>query len=185
MAHTEKIKGTVVPASPAGDFLFSYEYGIAVNEGTHEAPKWRELRFLSSVDPKRETKTQDAPTYDDKGADSSVVVGETWTLEFYIQGHRTTDGHYQAELETILNAVQPDSTGEKASLEFIWFDKPANGQPNPDDAFFGLGSVSATRAETGNDGIGGFNVTVTGRGPRTAIKNPYDKATGKIKVDGI
>lgn len=163
---------------------YSYEYGAAVDSGTSDAPKWNMIRWASAIDPSRSPKTKDAATYDDKGAANAPVVGEDWTLSFTMQGRRdTATGRYQPELEALLACTGPDAVGTRATAHVMWFDKPADptSKPNPDDAFEGYGTVDIKRGATDNDSIGQFNVTITGQGRRTRIKNPYDPATGTLK----
>lgn len=123
------------PTKTSETFAFSYERGIAINVGTEEARQWLEVRFSTAHDPKREPKTQSAPTYDDKGADTTVVVGETWSLTFAVQGHRAKNGGYLDEVEALMKLTEPDATGSKAIGHFMWFDKPANADtPKANDA---------------------------------------------------
>lgn len=76
------------------------------------------------------------------------------------------------EVEALLALAAPDAVGSRATGSFRWYDKPAEGEPNADDAFEGDATVQINRGETGNDGIGGWSVTLTGRGRRRAIENP-------------
>lgn len=155
------------------EFGFSYEYGIDINVGTSEIPEWQPFRFISAVAPQVSPVTQPAQTYDDNGAPNNVKTAESWTLAFTIQQHRTpVTGEYLPEVEALLALVAPDAVGRLATGNFRWYDKPAVGEANPDDAFEGNATVEMNRGETGNDGIGGWSVTLTGQGRRTQIANP-------------
>lgn len=180
MADTYK-----APSDTAADFTYSYEYGVCVDDGTGSdgAHNWLPIRFISAVDPSRSPKTKDAATYDDKGADNAPVVGESWTLSFTVQGHRSSTGGYLAEVERLMDLASPTATGSKATGSFLWFDKPANAtaKANAKEAFIGTGTVDIKRQNTDNDSIGGFTVTITGQGPREPITNPYDPTSGALK----
>jgi hypothetical protein len=154
---------------------FSYEYSVDINIGTLAAPEWQTIRFISAVDPQVTPVTQDAATYDDKGAPNQAKTGESWTLGFTVQVHRIVDdadGAYLPEVEALLALTHPDKTGNAAVGNFRWYDDPALGTPNKNDAFSGLGTVQVTRQNTGNDQLGSLAVTVTGQGRRTKITNP-------------
>jgi len=163
------------PAKPAtnSEVGFSYELGvdIEITEGN-----WQSVRFAKAIAPNAEAKTQDGQTYDDLGADHPIKVGESWTLTLEIQHQRLTDGKYLPEVEAFKAATEPDALGNKAPVHVRWYDKPATGKANPDDAYEGFGTVSITRSQTGTNDIGGWNITVTGQGPRKKIKNPLNAA---------
>lgn len=154
---------------PTTEFGFSYEYAVDVKTGEDT---WQKIRFISAVDPQVTPVTQDAATYDDLGAPNLVKTSESWTLSFTVQQHRTSTGEYLPEMEAILALVDPDAVGNAATGTFRWYDNPAAGIPNPDEAYEGDGTVQVTRAQTGNDAIGSWNVTVTGQGRRRKIANP-------------
>lgn len=154
---------------PTTEFGFSYEYAVDVKTGEDT---WQKVRFISAVDPQVTPVTQDAATYDDLGAPNMVKTSESWTLSFTVQQHRTSTGEYLPEMEAILALVDPDAVGNAATGTFRWYDNPAAGTPNPDEAYEGDGTVQVTRAQTGNDAIGAWNVTVTGQGRRRKIANP-------------
>lgn len=159
-------------STPTTEFGFSYEYAVDVKTG---ADTFQKIRFISAVDPQVSPVTQDAATYDDLGAPNSVKTSESWTLGFTVQQHRLSDGKHLPEMEAILALTEPDAVGNAATGTFRWYDNPASGTPNADEAFEGDGTVQVTRGQTGNDGIGQWNVTVTGQGRRRKITNP---ATG-------
>lgn len=155
------------------DFGFSYEYGVDIDTGdTPGTPDFTPIRFISAVDPQVTPVSKDAATYDDLGAPNEVKLAESWTLSFTVQQQRTTGGDYLPEVEALRALEAPDSVGNAATGTFRWYDKPAEGTPNPDDAYEGRATVAITRAPTGNDEIGGWAVTLTGRGRRTQIANP-------------
>lgn len=160
------------------EFGFSYEYAVDVQT----APGvWQRIRFISAVDPQVTPVTQDAATYDDLGAPNLVKTSESWTLGFTIQQHRTASGDYLPEVAAILALTEPDAVGNAATGTFRWYDNPAGGTPNPDEAYEGDGTVAVTRAQTANEGIGSWGVTITGRGRRRKITNP---ATGGGEGEG-
>lgn len=159
--------------SESTEFGFSYEYGIDINTGTTAAPVWTPIRFPSAIDPQSTPITQDAATYDDLGSPNAVKLSESWTAGFTIQQHRLGTGKYLPEVEKLLELGGPDAVGNSATGEFRWYDKPANGVPNPDEAYQGRATVQINRQNTGNDQIGGWTVTLTGQGRRTQIANPY------------
>lgn len=153
---------------------FSYEYSVDINTGTASVPVWQNIRFISAVDPQSSPVTQDAATYDDDGAPNLSKTSESWTLGFSIQMHRLVSGMYLPEVEALLAYTLPTAVGNGAIAHLRWYDDPAglDVEPNPNDAFEGVGTVAMVRNQTGNDGIAGWNVTVTGQGRRTKIDNP-------------
>lgn len=163
---------------------FSYELGVQVDVSAHgEEEKWIDVRFAKSLAPTQEAKTQDGATYDDKGADHPIKTGESWSLAMEVQQHRMEDGSYLPEIEALKARTEPDARGNQATAHIRWFDKPATGKPNPNDAYEGYGTVSITRSDTSVNGLGGWNITITGQGPRTRIRNPLaapDPAAPKI-----
>ena len=148
---------------------FSYEYGVDVKIGD----QWQPIRFITGVNPSVEPKEQDGATYDDKGAPHPIKTGEEPQLEFSQQSRRLADGNYLPETEELLKATKPGATGNKATVIVRYYDKPASGKPNPGDAYELTGTVSAQRAETGNDALAALNFTIKGQGPRRQIANPY------------
>jgi hypothetical protein len=156
-------------STPVTEFGFSYEYGVDIKTGTDA---WAPIRFISAVDPQVTPITQDAATYDDKGAPNAVKSSESWTLGFTIQQHRLASGEYLPEVEALLALTKPDAVGQLATGTFRWYDKPASGTPHPDEAYEGDGTVTMARQQTGNDQIGGWTVTITGQGRRREIDNP-------------
>lgn len=153
-------------STPTTEFGFSYEYGVDVKTGEDE---WTPIRFISAVDPQTSPVTQDAATYDDLGAPNQVKTSESWTLSFTVQQHRVTAGTFLPEVEALLALAKPTATGNLATGTFRWYDKPASGTPHPDEAYEGDGTVQINRAQTGNDGIGSWSVTVTGQGRRRQL----------------
>src|SRR5690625_235352 len=163
-------------STPTTEFGFSYEYAVDVKTGEDT---FQRVRFISAVDPQVSPVTQDAQTYDDEGAPNNVKTSESWTLSFTVQQHRTSEGAYLPEVEAILALTDPEAVGNAGTGTFRWYDKPAGGRtPNPDEAFEGDGTVQVTRGQTGNDGIGSWNVTVTGQGRRRKIDNPAANGGG-------
>lgn len=155
------------------EFGFSYEYGVDINIGTSETPNWQPIRFISAVDPQVTPVTQDAATYDNLGSPNQVKLSESWTLAFTVQQQRVGDGKFLPEVEALRALAAPDAVGEGATGHFRWYDKPAQGTPNPDEAYEGDATVQFNRQNTGNDQIGGWSVTLTGRGKRRQIENPH------------
>lgn len=161
------------------DYGYAYEYGVDVDVSTTSTPDWQPVRFITGVNPQVSPVTEDAATYDDLGAPNTPKVSESFTLDFGVQQRRMADGKYLPEVEKLLAACMPDKVGEAANVRVRWYDKPQGSQlANPDDAFEGVGSVQMVRAQTGNTGIGGWNVTITGKGRRVAIDNPLTTGGG-------
>lgn len=161
------------------EFGFSYEYAVDINLGTEESPDWQQIRGISAVDPQVTPVTQDGATYDDKGAPRPVKLSESWTLGFTIQQRRLSGGAFLPEVEELLTLAGPDSTGEAGTGHFRWYDNPADpgATPSDSDAFEGKATVQINRAQTGNDQIGSWSVTLTGQGRRTAIDNPLNESS--------
>lgn len=159
-------------STPETELGFSYEYGIDVKIDD----VWQKIRFTSNVNPATTDVEKDGATYDDQGSPHPVKTAEQNQLDFYVQMHRLTDGKYLPEMETILAATRPGVRGAAAAREFRIYDNPASGTPNPDEAYELTGTVSVARAQTGNDEIGGWNVTVKGQGPRRKVANPASSA---------
>lgn len=160
--------------TPETDFAFSYEYGVDIDLTPDAvAPTYQRVRFPSAIDPQVTPTTKDGATYDNLGSPNQVKLSESWTLGFSVQAQRIPEtGLYLPEVEALLAATRPDAVGTKATRRFRWYDKPAVGAPNPNEAYEGRGTVTVSRGQTGNDEIGSFNVTVTGQGRRTQIPNP-------------
>lgn len=162
-------------STPTTEYGFSYEYAVDIDtDTTGTTPAFQQVRYISNVNPQRTSVTQSGQTYEDLGAPNDVVVSESWTLSFDVQQHRdATTGAYLPEVAALMTAAEPDATGTKALLPVRWYDNPASGTPNPDDAWQGNGTVTINRGATGADGaIGVWNVTVAGKGRRTKITNP-------------
>ena len=176
-------QGTPGAASPATEttfaatgrtqYGFSYEYGVDIKI----SDEWQPIRFISSVNPTVSPKEVDAATYDDKGADHPVRVGETPSLSFYVQMHRLESGKFLPEVEALLAATRPDAVGSLGVVKVRYYDKPVNSLPNPDEAYELTATVSAERAATGNAELGGWNFTLNGQGPRVKVSNPAKPAT--------
>lgn len=165
-------------STPAVENLsFSYEYAVDINLGTKAEPIWQQIRGISAVAPDAPPVTVDAATYDDKGAPNAPKVSESWTLGFTVQGRRLESGLYRPEVEKLLELHGPESVGDAAAGHFRWYDNPATGAPNENDAFEGEGTVQVTRATTGNAEVGGWSVTITGQGRRRRITNPLTAET--------
>lgn len=158
---------TTSPTEPT-QYGFSYEYGVDIKI----SDEWQPIRFISSVNPTVSPKEVDAATYDDKGADHPVRVGETPSLSFYVQMHRLENGNFLPEVEALLAATRPEAVGSLGVVKVRYYDKPVNSLPNPDEAYVLTATVSAERAATGNAELGGWNFTLNGQGPRVKIANP-------------
>lgn len=152
---------------------FSYEYGVDIKI----SDEWQRIRFVSSVNPTVSPKEVDAATYDDKGADHPVRVGETPSLSFYVQMHRLESGMFLPEVEALLAATRPNAVGSLGVVRVRYYDKPVDGLPNPGEAYELTATVSAERAATGNAELSGWNFTLNGQGPRVKIPNPAKPAT--------
>jgi len=163
------------PALPAGSTLgHSYEYGVRVNIGTTETPTWQDVRRISDVQPAITPITEDAATYDDFGSPNADKTGENWTLTFSALVNRVSStGALPAEIAAILARTKPSAKGSAAELEVQYFHKPESGTPDPDDAYQGTATVGIQRANTGNSGVEKITVTLTGKGPRAEITNPF------------
>lgn len=157
---------------------FSYDWQVDVNTAATGPEKWQRVRFISAVNPQVTPVTQSAATYEDQGSPADIKTSEQWTLSFYVQDV-TENGAPLPEVARLEELAGPDATGEKAFGQFRWFDAPFNdSRPAVKTrAWEGVGTVQMERAETGNDGIGGWNITVTGKGRRKQITNPLAPAS--------
>ena len=162
-----ELSATTSPTEPT-QYGFSYEYGVDIKISN----EWKPIRFISSVNPTVSPKEVDAATYDDKGADHPVRVGETPSLSFYVQMHRMASGKFLPEVEALLAATRPDAVGSLGAVQVRYYDKPVKGKPNPDEAYELIATVSAERASTANSELGGWNFTLNGQGSRIKITNP-------------
>lgn len=178
MPEPQGAPGAASPATTSAteektQYGFSYEYGVDIKI----SDEWQRIRFVSSVNPTVSPKEVDAATYDDKGADHPVRVGETPSLSFYVQMHRLESGNFLPEVEALLAATRPDAVGSLGVVKVRYYDKPVNSLPHPDEAYELIATVSAERAATGNAELGGWNFTLNGQGPRRKIPNPAKPAT--------
>ena len=179
MPESQGTPGAVSPVTTSEtteptQYGFSYEYGVDIYY--EELSNWLPIRFISSVNPTVSPKEVDAATYDDKGADHPVRVGETPSLSFYVQMHRLASGKFLPEVETLLAATRPNAVGSLGVVKVRYYDKPVDGQPNPNEAYELTATVSAERAATGNAELGGWNFTLNGQGQRVKIPNPAKPA---------
>lgn len=162
------------------DLGFSYEFAVEINTGTSEAEAFQNIRFISNVNPTVEPVNIDAATYEDRGSTNEQKVSESWALAFYVQDIINENGEPMEEVKKLEELSGPDATGTKAVGHFRWYDAPFQGSRPAvkNRAWEGFGTVSMTRAETGNQGVAGWNVEVKGKGRRKAIVNPLTVTTG-------
>ncbi len=161
---------------PAGATLGkSFEYGVDLNLGTTVLPDWQPFRRISGFQPTPTPTSQDAQTYDDRGAQNSDITGWAINLAFVAQVNRIlSTGLYLREVEAILARTGPEAKGELAVIEARWYHKPEIGTPNPTDAGQGFFTVSAQRQNTGPAGeIEQLAITLTGKGEYWKIANPF------------
>lgn len=163
------------PTLPAGSTLgHSYEYGLDVNIGTIESPVWQPVRRISDLQPTITPITQDSSTYDNFGSPDNDKTGEQWNVTHSVLVNRSTStGLYTPEVEAILACTKPTAKGSAAVLHIRYYHKPESGTPNPDDAYEGFVTVGIQRGNIGNDGVEKWNITLTGKGPRIEISNPF------------
>lgn len=159
------------PALPAGAELGrSYEKGVKIDI----AGVFTDMRRISDVNCAVTPITQPAQSYDDFGSPNDDKTSESWVLTFSILVNRLPSGFYLPEIEALKALTEPDAIGNASVGTFQWFDKPYSGTPNPDDAYEGDGTVAITRNNVGADGATEtWGVTVTGKGKRRKIANPF------------
>ena len=150
---------------------FSYEYGLDIYDEVKA--EWLPFRFPTGINPQVALVTVEAATYDDLGSPNQAKTSESWTADFTVQQHRKSNGSYLEEVELLLSYTKPDVVGNAASARFRWYDKPAAGTANSDDAYEGYATVTVNRAQTGNSDVGAWSVTLTGKGRRKQITNPW------------
>lgn len=158
---------------PAGTTLGkSFEHGLDINLGTHDAPIWQPFRRISAWNPTFARVTSDVTTYDDLGDTNEDVTGRTFSAAFTAQGNRSaTTGKLLRELDRVIRASR--AKGEEAILDVRFYHKPENGTPDPDDAGRAFVTVEATRQNTGNSESEVYSITLTGKGPYEPIVNPF------------
>lgn len=163
------------PTVPAGTQIgMSYELGVDINLGTAEVPNWQPIRRPTAVVPGVVSKLADVQTYDDLGSDNSDKIAESFTLAFGLQVNRNAStGFYLPEAEALKSYTEPNAVGSLAVAHVRWYDKPSAGTPNPGDAYEGFATVTLERGATGNADVGSWGVTLTGKGSRIKIVNPY------------
>ncbi|MDO5500423.1 MAG: hypothetical protein Q4F67_12175 [Propionibacteriaceae bacterium] len=166
-------------STPTTEFGFSYEYGLDIFKNG----QWLPFRFPTGINPTVSPVTEDAATYDDLGAPNAIKTSESWSADFQVQQHRLADGSYLPEIEALLELTKPDANGNAAIGRFRWYDKPANGTPNAEDAYEGRATVTVNRANTGNSGIGAWSVSLTGNGRRIQIANPWQGWDAETPAD--
>lgn len=171
----------VSPTVPVGTQIgMSYEMGVDINLGTVASPIWQPIRRPTAIAPGVTPKLADAQTYDDFGADNSDRIGESFVLSFGLQVNRNAStGLYLPEVEKLKSYTEPNALGILAVAHVRWYDKPSAGTPNPNDAYEGFATVSIDRGATGNADVGSWSITLTGKGARTQIANPY---AGQVAV---
>lgn len=166
------------PQTPDTNLIFSYEKGVDIQDPA-KPDTWIPVRYASDLNPQVEVKEIDAATYDDKGADHMIKVGESTTLSFTVLAYALgTDGKYFPEVEILKAATEPDANGTKATVKVRYYDKPSGSRkPNPDDAYEITATVSMTRVNTGVADKEAFQFTLKAQGPRKKITNPYKPET--------
>jgi len=161
-----------VPLPSDTSLAQSFEWGLDINLGTTGSPSWQPIRRISAWSPSYPPTSQDAATYDDKGAENTDITGRSFATSFTVQGNQSdVTGLYLPEVESLLAADR--SIGAGAVREVRWYNKPAVGTPNPNGAGQAFVTVSVTRQNTGNAEIEVFNVTLTGKGEFKVIDNPF------------
>ena len=164
----------VAPTLPAGAAIgFSYEYGVDIDLTPGGAPTWQTLRRFSDVAPSVKPITTSQASYDDFGAPNDSKISESWDLKFSVLVNRLTSGLYAPEVEALKTYTEPDAIGESAIAHIRWYDKPVAGTANPGEAYEGYATVAIDRAATGNADTGSWSITLTGKGKRTQIANPF------------
>lgn len=167
----------IAPALPAGSTLgHSYEWGLDVDlAGLGLDPSWQIVRRISDFQPAPTPITQDAQTYDDFGSANADKTGENYTISFTLLVNRSqTSGLYLPEAEAINARTEPDAKGDAAVLRFRYYHKPETGTPHPNQAYEGEATVAISRANIAATGeVERWNVTLTGKGPRRRIANPF------------
>ena len=164
----------VKPSLPAGAQIgFAYEYGVDIDTAYPSAAVWQTLRRITAVTPTVTPVTQDTATYDDFGAPNADKTSESFSLSFGVLVNRLPSGLYPPEIEALKAYTEPDSVGDLAVAHVRWYDKPVAGTPNPGEGYEGLVTVAIERGSTGNDGVGMWNITLTGKGKRIKIANPF------------
>lgn len=171
---------TPTTALPAGAALgFSYEYGLDVDlnydagAATPTEPNWQPVRRASAIAPTAPPITATAQSYDDLGAPNDQKTSESWALAFTALVNRLASGLYAPEIEALKKYTEPDAIGTASIAHVRWYDKPASGAPNPNDAYEGFCSVSFDRGNTGNADTGSWSFSLTGQGRRIQIANPF------------
>lgn len=157
-------------SEPTYNTAQSFELGLDIKIDD----EWQPVRGATVIDPQFNAKEQDAATYDDKGSDNVTKIGESGTLNLTVQQRRDPEtGLFTPEVEELLDAAAPSSLGDAAIREFRYYDKPATGKANPDYAYEFNASVSDSRGATGVAETGLLSFTLTAKGARTRITNPY------------
>jgi len=162
------------PTLPAGAALgFSYEYGVDINVGSVGAPVWQPIRRISDAKPGVKPITTSMQSYDDFGAPNDLVVSESWELGFSVLVNRLASGLFTPEVEQLKLYTEPDAVGELSVAHVRWYDKPVAGIANSGEAYEGFATVTIDRANSGNADTGTWGITLTGKGKRTKITNPF------------
>lgn len=176
---------TYSPTLPAGSTLGkSYEYGFDLYNGPAATgltalitdPLWLPVRRALNVQAPMTPITQDAQSYDDKGAPNAEVSAWSWVLTAAAFSNRSsTTGLLVPELR-VLQERYGDTTNESAKVAARWYHKPADGsEPDPNEAFIGVATVALTRNNAGADGANEqLGITLTGVGYATRLpSNPF------------
>jgi len=174
------------PTFPAGTAVgFSYEYGVDINLGTEGAPNWQTIRRPSDIAPTAVPITKDMSSYDDFGAPNDGKISESWALGFSVLVNRLSSGLYPPEFEKLKAYTEPNAVGDLSVAQVRWYDKPYAGTPNPNDAYSGFATVTIDRGATANADVGSWKITLTGKGKRTQITNPFTGwgATAPVVTD--
>lgn len=162
------------PTFPAGTAVgFSYEYGVDINLGTEGSPDWQTIRRPGDIAPSVKPITKDMSSYDDFGAPNDGKIAESWDLSFTVLVNRLSSGAYAPEIEKLKSYTEPNAVGDLAVAQVRWYDKPFAGTPNAGEAYSGFATVTIGRGATGNADTGSWTITLTGKGKRTQIANPF------------
>jgi len=163
------------PTIPNGTQLgMSFEIGVDIDLTPSGAPTWQPIRRSSAMAPSTTPITNPAETYDDFGAPNAAKISESWAFPLTTNVNRNTStGLYLPEVEMLKSYTEPDAVGDLAVAHIRWYDKPFSGLANPNDAYEGWAYVGMDRGNTGNADTGTWSFTLTGKGKRVKIVNPF------------
>lgn len=138
-----------------------WKFQVSTDSGT----TYIDVKGLTNFQPALDQTTQDDSDYDSGDWGSDVVTQLKWSLVASVD-RKTTSGYTEDAGQAVLRTAA-EQTGADGIVYVRWYDR--NGGP---EAYTGVGNVKWSEKGGGTADLSSVDITVMGRGERTAITNP-------------